>query len=46
MKINWSGRAHKFSNEDIKYLVRIIKYSDPMTQGSYLKNSRKIFQNI
>lgn len=43
MKINWSGRAHKFSNEDIKYLVRIIKYADPMTQGSYLKEFQKNF---
>jgi perosamine synthetase len=43
MKINWSGRAHKFSNEDIKYLVRIIKDADPMTQGSYLKEFQKNF---
>ena len=43
MKINWSGRAHKFSNNDIKFLVKIIKYADPMTQGVYLKKFQKDF---
>ena len=43
MKINWSGRAHKFSNTDIKYLVEIIKNADPMTQGSYLNKFEKNF---
>ena len=46
MKINWSGRAHKFSNSDIKYLVEIIKNADPMTQGSYLKKFEKNFSKF
>ena len=37
MKIPWSGRAHNYSKKDIKYLTNIIKYADPLTQGSYLK---------
>ena len=41
MKINWSGRAHKFDNNDVKYLVNIIKNADPLTQGYYLNK----FQN-
>ncbi len=43
MKINWSGRAHKFSNNDIKFLVKVIKNADPMTQGIYLKKFQKDF---
>ncbi len=43
MKINWSGRAHKFSKNDVKYLVNIIKNADPMTQGSYLNKFQKDF---
>ena len=46
MKISWSGRAHKFSNADIKYLVEIIKNADPMTQGSYLKKFEKNFSKF
>ena len=46
MKINWSGRSHKFSNTDIKYLVEIIKNADPMTQGSYLSKFEKSFSKF
>ena len=43
MKIPWSGRAHNYSKKDIKYLTNIIKYADPLTQGSYLKKFEKSF---
>ncbi len=36
-KINWSGRSHNYSNQDIKTIVNCIKFSDPLTQGKYLK---------
>ena len=45
MKIDWSGRSHKYSKNDIKYLVNIIKNADPLTQGKYLKRFEKIFSN-
>ena len=41
MKIPWSGRAHNYNKKDIKYLTDIIKYADPLTQGSYLKKFEK-----
>ena len=43
MKIPWSGRAHNYSKKDIKYLTNIIKYADPLTQGSYLKKLKKFW---
>ncbi len=45
MQINWSGRAHDFSNKDIKYLTKVIKYADPLTQGKYLKKFEKSFSD-
>ena len=43
MQINWSGRSHKYSNNDINYLVKIIKTADPLTQGKYLKKFEYVF---
>ena len=42
-KIDWSGRSHNFSTNDINYLVKIIKTADPLTQGKYLKKFEYIF---
>lgn len=43
LKIDWSGRAHNYSKKDIKYLVKIIKTADPLTQGYYLKKFENDF---
>lgn len=43
MKIDWSGRSHKYSKEDIKYLSQVIKNADPLTQGKYLNLFEKNF---
>ena len=43
MKIDWSGRSHKYSKEDIKYIVNIIQNADPLTQGQYLKKFENDF---
>ena len=43
MKVNWSGRSHKYSNKDINYLVNIIKNADPLTQGKYLRKFEEVF---
>ncbi len=43
MKIDWSGRSHRFKDQDIKYLTNIIKYADPLTQGKYLKKFESDF---
>lgn len=36
IKINWSGRAHNYSQKDINFLVNVIKNADPLTQGKFL----------
>ena len=46
MKINWSGRAHNFSNKDINYFIKIIKNADPLTQGIYLSKFEKDFSKF
>ena len=43
MKIDWSGRSHHYTNKDINYLNKIIKYADPLTQGKYLKEFEYLF---
>jgi len=43
MKIDWSGRSHTFSNEDLKYFLKVIKSADPLTQGRYLKEFEENF---
>ena len=43
MKIDWSGRSHKYSSKDINYLTKIIKTADPLTQGRYLKHFEGVF---
>lgn len=43
MKINWSGRSHNFTNQEINFLTKIIKKADPLTQGEYLRKFEEIF---
>ena len=43
MKIDWSGRSHNYTNKEVNFLSKIIKYADPLTQGVYLKKFEKIF---
>ena len=35
-RISWSGRAHDFKNEDIQFIIDVIKNADPLTQGKHL----------
>ena len=35
--ITWSGRSHDYTNNEIKFLSKVIKSSDPLTGGKYLK---------
>jgi len=37
MRINWSGRGHDYSEEDIAAVVDVMRNGDPLTQGPYLK---------
>ena len=43
MKIDWSGRSHTYSNEDLKYFAKVIKSADPLTQGRDLQKFEKNF---
>ena len=35
--INWSGRSHKYSDKEVRYLSKVIKTADPLTNGDELK---------
>lgn len=35
LKVPWSGRAHKYSQEEIDVVVEIMRNGDPLTQGKY-----------
>ena len=35
-KIDWSGRAHDYNEEEIQTIVDVAKGADPLTQGSHL----------
>lgn len=42
-KINWSGRAIDYTNEEIAAVVEVMKTGDPQTQGKYLKKFESDF---
>lgn len=35
--INWSGRGHDYTEDDIAAVIEAMKKSDPLTQGYYLR---------
>lgn len=37
MKINWSGRGHDYTEEEIATVVEVMRSGDPLTQGPHLK---------
>ena len=37
MRINWSGRGHDYTDEDIAVVAEVMRQADPLTQGRYLK---------
>ncbi len=36
-KIPWSGRAHDYTDEEIQFVIDVMRSADPLTQGKYLK---------
>ena len=34
-KIDWSGRGHDYTTEEIAEVTHVMKNSNPLTQGSY-----------
>jgi dTDP-4-amino-4,6-dideoxygalactose transaminase len=45
MKIDWSGRAFDYNDEEIKALVEAALHADPLTQGKYLEQFQNDFAN-
>jgi dTDP-4-amino-4,6-dideoxygalactose transaminase len=41
--IDWSGKAFDYNKEEIDTVVGLMKNTDPLTQGSYLKQFEKDF---
>ena len=35
-KINWSGRAIDYTDDEVDTIIRVSREADPLTQGSYL----------
>ena len=35
-KIIWSGRSHSYNSNEVKYLTKVIKTADPLTNGKEL----------
>ena len=44
MKIDWSGRSHYFSKNDINYFSKVIKTADPLAELS--KKIWLVFKSI
>lgn len=42
-RINFSGKAHNYTEEEIKVVVKAMKDASPYTQGKYLKQFEKDF---
>ena len=32
-KIDWSGRSHNYTSQELKFLNNVIKNADPLTSG-------------
>lgn len=43
LKINFTGRAHKYTQEEIEAVVDAMQNAEPLTQGRYLKEFEKKF---
>lgn len=43
VKVNFSGRAHQYTQEEIDAVVEAMRQAEPLTQGKYLKEFEKKF---
>lgn len=43
--IDWSSRAHNYTNKEIKNLTKVLNNADPLTQGLYLQKFEKKFES-
>src|SRR4029077_11190645 len=42
-RINWSGRGHDYTEDDIAVVVDVMRNADPLTQGKYLTTFERDF---
>ncbi len=40
-RIDWSGRALDYTDDEIETIVDVARSADPLTQGAYLSNFEK-----
>ena len=45
-KIDWSGRAHHYNEDEIQTIVDVATGADPLTQGSHLAEFEKQYKKI
>ena len=43
-KIDWSGRGHDYTTEEIAEVTHVMKNSNPLTQGAYQDEFEKKFR--
>ncbi|MBE7438843.1 MAG: DegT/DnrJ/EryC1/StrS family aminotransferase [Spirochaetales bacterium] len=43
IRVNWSGRGHLYSDEEVETVVRVMRNGDPLTQGKYQTQFEKDF---
>lgn len=46
MRINWSGRGHDYTDEDVAIVTEVMRSADPLTQGKYLKKFESDFSDF
>lgn len=46
MRIDWSGRGHTYSEEEIAAVVDVMRNADPLTQGRYLRAFESDFGKV
>jgi perosamine synthetase len=46
LKVNFSGRAQNYKDDEIQYIVQAIKDADPLTQGKYRDEFEQKFSNF
>lgn len=46
MRVNWSGRGHDYTEEDIATVAEVMRSADPLTQGRHLAAFEEDFSRL
>ena len=45
-RVDWSGRAIDYTDEEIETIVEVSKSADPLTQGGHLRTFENSIKNL